>query len=156
VLGAFAVIAAVSGLDERRVRLSQLKGLFYEQPLMAGALTLFLLSLAGVPITSGFVGKLVVFGAAIESGYSWLVVVGVLASAVAAFFYLRVMVVMYMQEADEPTPAIPGPLAKGVVALTALATIVFGLFWGPLIEAAEDATFFAERSVTPAAPEPGP
>jgi NADH-quinone oxidoreductase subunit N len=156
VLGAFAVISAVSGPDERRVRLSQLKGLFYEQPLMAGALTLFLLSLAGVPITSGFVGKLVVFGAAIESGYSWLVVVGVLASAVAAFFYLRVMVVMYMQEADEPTPAVPGPLAKGVVAITALATIVLGLFWGPLIEAAEDATFFAERSVTPVAPEPGP
>jgi NADH-quinone oxidoreductase subunit N len=84
------------------------------------------------------------------------VVVGVLASAVAAFFYLRVMVVMYMQEADEATPAIPGPLAKGVVALTALATLVFGLFWGPLIEAAEDATFFAERSVAPEEPVLGP
>ncbi|MGH2808843.1 MAG: NADH-quinone oxidoreductase subunit N [Actinomycetota bacterium] len=149
VLGAFAVIAAVAGRDERRVRLSQLKGLFYEQPLMSGALTLFLLSLAGVPITSGFVGKLVVFGAAIEGGYSWLVVIGVLASAVAAFFYLRVMVVMYMQEPDAPSADTAGVLAKGVVAVTAVATIVFGLFWGPLIRAAEDATFFAERSATP-------
>jgi NADH-quinone oxidoreductase subunit N len=144
VLGSFAVVAVLAGRTERKVRLSDYRGLFYEHPLLAGALSLFLLSLAGVPITSGFVGKLLVFGAAVEAGYSWLVVVGVVASAIAAFFYLRIMVVMYMQEAPEEdkTIAAPGPLARGVVGLAALATIFFGLFWSPLIEAAEDARFF--------------
>jgi NADH-quinone oxidoreductase subunit N len=144
VLGAFAIIAALSGEDERRVRISDYRGLFDEHPLMAGALTLFLLSLAGVPLTSGFVGKLLVFGAAIEAGYSWVVVVGVIASAIAAFFYLRVMVAMYMQERVGPEEPVGwGVLATGVVGLTALATIVFGLVWSPLIEMAEKATFFA-------------
>jgi NADH-quinone oxidoreductase subunit N len=144
VLGAFAVVAILAGRDERRVRLSDYRGLFFDHPLLAGALSLFLLSLAGVPITSGFVGKLLVFGAAVEAGYSWLVVVGVVTSAIAAFFYLRIMVVMYMQEAPEGEKAVaaPGPLAHGVVALSAAATIFFGLFWSPLIQAAEEARFF--------------
>jgi NADH-quinone oxidoreductase subunit N len=142
VLGAFAVVTVLAGRRERRVQLSEFKGLFYSHPLLAGALTLFLLSLAGVPLTSGFVGKLVVFGAAVQAGYSWLVVVGVLASAVAAFFYLRVLVVMYMQESDEAISMDAGALSHGVIALAAVATIVLGLAWGPLIEAAQDATFF--------------
>ncbi|MEA2432834.1 MAG: NADH-quinone oxidoreductase subunit [Actinomycetota bacterium] len=144
VLGAFAVVSAISERGERRVRLNDYKGLFYENPLMAGALTLFLLSLAGVPLTVGFVGKVVVFGPAIDAGYLWLVVVAMVASAIAAFFYLRVMVVMYMQEPDEGhAPARVGGLATGVIALTAVATIFFGLYWTPLIEAAEKAKFFA-------------
>ena len=142
VLGAFAIIAIVGGRDEVNVRLTDYRGLFFQRPLLAGALTLFLLSLAGVPLTSGFVGKLLVFGAAIEAGYSWLVVVGVLTSAIAAFFYLRVLVVMYMEEpVDEPTPPRPA-LSTAVVGLTALATLGLGLFWSPLIEVAQDATVF--------------
>ncbi len=143
VVGAFAILAVLAGREERRTRLIDHKGLFYENPLLAAALTLFLLSLAGVPITSGFVGKLVVFGAAIEAGYEWVVVIGVLTSAIATFFYLRVMVVMYMQEPDEARPPLrPGPLALGVIGLTAVATLVFGLFWSPLIQLAEKATFY--------------
>jgi NADH-quinone oxidoreductase subunit N len=144
VLGAFAVVAFVAGRDETRVRLSDMRGLFYERPAMAGALTLFLLSLAGVPLTSGFIAKFVVFGAAIQAGYSWLVVIGMLASAIAAFFYLRVMVVMYMQEPEEGRQEVEslGRFAGGVVALTAAATLVLGILWSPLIEAARDATMF--------------
>jgi NADH-quinone oxidoreductase subunit N len=143
VLGAFAVVSVLAGKEERRVRLTDYRGLFFDHPLLAGALTLFLLSLAGVPLTSGFVGKLLVFGAAIDAGYSWLVVVGVLASAVAAFFYLRVLVVMYMEEpGEEHITASPAPLGRGVVALAAAATIFFGLFWGPLFNAAERAKIF--------------
>ena len=142
VLGAFAVIAMLSGRDEENVRLSDYRGLFYEQPLLAGAFTLFLLSLAGVPLTSGFVGKLLVFGAAIDAGYSWLVVVGVLTSAVAAFFYLRVLVVMYMEEPDRTVEPSRPAFSTAVVGLTALATLVLGLFWSPLIELAEKATIF--------------
>ncbi|HET7481958.1 MAG TPA: NADH-quinone oxidoreductase subunit N [Actinomycetota bacterium] len=143
VLGAFAVIAVISGREERYVRLTDMKGLFYERPAMAGALTLFLLSLAGVPVTSGFVGKLLVFGAAIQSGYTALVVVGVLTSAIAAFFYLRVLVVMYMQERDgEVEVSRGGWFGPAVIGLAAATTIVLGLYWGPLIDLAEKARFF--------------
>jgi NADH-quinone oxidoreductase subunit N len=143
VLGAFAVVAVLAGRHERRVTLNDYRGLFYEHPMLASALSLFLLSLAGVPITSGFVGKLLVFGAAIEAGYAWLVVIGVLASAVAAFFYLRIMVVMYMQDPlEEKVAAETGVPARVVVGIAAIATIVFGLFWTPLIEAAEKARFY--------------
>ncbi|MGH2752340.1 MAG: NADH-quinone oxidoreductase subunit N [Actinomycetota bacterium] len=146
VLGAFAVVSLLSGRDEKRTKVDDFRGLFYDSPLLAGALTLFLLSLAGVPATSGFVGKLVVFGAAVEEGYSWVVVVGVLASAIAAFFYLRVLVVMYMQEKDEGAEVVGterfGGLAKGVVGVAALATVALGLYWSPLIDLAQRATFF--------------
>ena len=116
---------------------------WYTALALAGALSLFLLSLAGVPLTSGFVGKLVVFGPAIDAGFTWLVVVGMVASAIAAFFYLRIMVVMYMQEPNEGAAAVViGPIAGTVVGLAAVATIVFGLVWGPLYELAERATLF--------------
>lgn len=143
VLGAFGVVAVLGGRDEHRVRLADYRGLFYEHPGMAAALSLFLLSLAGVPVTVGFVGKLVVFGAAIQAGYTWVVVIGLLASAVAAFFYIRILVVMYMQEPTRAGPATPfGVLSGGVVALTAVATIALGLYWGPLIQAAQNATLY--------------
>jgi NADH-quinone oxidoreductase subunit N len=143
VVGAFAIVAVVGGRDENRTRLSDYKGLFYQRPLLAGALTLFLLSLAGVPLTSGFVAKLVVFGPAVDAGYAWLVVIGAIASAIAAFFYLRIMVVMYMQEPDEGAPQIAvGPLAGAVVGITALATVVFFFAWSPLYDLAEKATIF--------------
>ncbi|HEU4480299.1 MAG TPA: NADH-quinone oxidoreductase subunit N [Actinomycetota bacterium] len=143
IIGAFAVVTMVGGPHERNVRLADYRGLFYQRPLLAGALTLFLLSLAGVPLTSGFIAKLVVFGPAIDSGYTWLVVVGMIASAIAAFFYLRIMVVMYMQEPDEgsATPRF-GAVASSVVAVTGVATIVLGLAWSPLFEIAERATIY--------------
>lgn len=156
VLGAFAVVSILCGRDERRVRLSDYKGAFYEHPALVGALTLFLLSLAGIPLTSGFVGKLLVFGATVQAGYAWLAVVGVLTSAVAAFFYLRILVVVYMQEpheaaAFEGTGAgddwargrqAPSALSSGVVGAAALATVFFGVLGGPLIGVAERATMF--------------
>ncbi len=150
ILGAFAVVAAIGGRGERRVRLADYRGLYHESPLLAGAMTLFLLSLAGVPITAGFVGKLVVFIAAIQAGYWWLVVVALAMSAVAAFFYIRIIVVMYMSERLEPLPEGGGPApvvlgaaGRAVVGVTALATIFFGLIWGPLIGLAGHATLFA-------------
>jgi NADH-quinone oxidoreductase subunit N len=143
VLGAFAVVAVLAGRGERNVTLANYRGLFYEHPLLAGALTLFMLSLAGVPLTSGFVGKFLVFGAVVQAGYWWLAVIGMVASVIATFFYLRVLVVMYMQEDDQQLePAIKGRLANGVVALTAAATLVLGIVWGPLIDLAEKATVF--------------
>ncbi len=147
ILGAFAIIAVLGGEDETKTRVTDFRGLFGQHPVLAGIMTLLMLSLAGVPITSGFVAKLVVFGAAVESGYSWVVVVGAVASAIAAFFYLRVLVVMYMVEAevgDEPKAAM-GPLAAGVIGISAAATLFLGLFWTPLIELTEKATLFVGR-----------
>jgi NADH-quinone oxidoreductase subunit N len=145
VLGAFAIVSVVEGRNEDKMRLSSYRGLFYERPALAAAMTLFMLSLAGVPLTSGFIGKLLVFGAAVGSGYTWVAVVGMIASAIAAFFYLRVLVVMYMQEPEEGAFADTsdaGFPSYAVIAITAVATVVFGLAWDPLFRLAEDATFF--------------
>jgi NADH-quinone oxidoreductase subunit N len=144
VLGAFAIVSVVEGADEDRMRLSDYRGLFYQRPALASALTLFMLSLAGVPLTSGFIGKLLVFGSAVRDGYTWLAVIGVLASAIAAFFYLRVLVVMYMQEPDDPdrVPTPAGMPTYAVIGVCALATIALGIVWGPLSDLAENATFF--------------
>ena len=146
IIGAFAVVTVLGGRDEKRARLTDYKGLFYERPALAGALTLFMLSLAGVPLTSGFAAKLVVFGAAIQADLAWLVVVGAVASAIAAFFYLRVLVVMYMQEPDSPADpaAEPStdrwPVSNGIIAFAAMATLALGVYWGPLIDLAGRAT----------------
>ena len=145
VLGAFAIVSIIEGRNEDHMRLSSYRGLFFQRPALAAALTLFMLSLAGVPLTSGFIGKLLVFGAAVDSGYTWVAVIGVLASAIAAFFYLRVLVVMYMQEPDEGS-AVAGEQggfpSYTVIGLTALATLLLGIVWGPLFRLAEDATLF--------------
>ena len=142
VLGAFGLVWIAGGRESENISLTDLRGLFYRSPLLAGAMTLFLLSLAGVPLTVGFVGKLVVFGAAIEAGFSW-VVVGVITSAIAAFFYLRVLVVMYMEEPDEEIEGVARLTpASAIVGLAAAATLILGLYWSPLIELAEKATIF--------------
>ena len=147
VLGAFAVVSVIAGRNERRVTLADYRGLFFERPLLAAALTLFMLSLAGVPLTSGFVGKFLVFGAAIQAGYWWLAVIGMVASVIATFFYLRVLVVMYMTEDEETVePALHSWTSNGIVALTAVATVVFGIIWGPLVEVAQKATVFFSNS----------
>jgi NADH-quinone oxidoreductase subunit N len=110
------------------------EGLYRRSPLLAALLTLFLLSLAGIPPTAGFVAKVLVFQAAVISGQWALVVVAVLASVVAAFFYIRVIVIMYMQEPEEaaaiPTQAIPGI----GLAVTASLTLALGVFPSLLLD----------------------
>jgi hypothetical protein len=110
-LGAFAVLTLVRDGDGEATHLSQWAGLAQRSPLTAAVMSLFLLALAGIPLTSGFTAKFAVFRAAIEDGAWPLVVVALLASAVAAFFYLRVIVLMYFSPpaADGPTVGVPGP-----------------------------------------------
>ena len=133
-VGAFATVMVVSGRGEERERLQDYAGLGRTHPLAAGLMTLFLLSLAGIPPTAGFIAKVNVFSAAIEAG-SWdLVLIGVLASVAAAFFYLRVIVLMYMQEpVDEPVPDRPTGLAGPVLAIAAAATLALGVFPGLIV-----------------------
>jgi NADH-quinone oxidoreductase subunit N len=107
-------------------------------------MALFLLALAGIPLTSGFTAKFAVFRAAIEDGAWPLVVVALLTSAVAAFFYLRVIVLMYFSEpaVDGPTVGVPGLPTTLVLAVTVTATVVLGVVPGAVLDLAEGAARF--------------
>jgi len=153
VIGAFAVVARLERAEHKSearlsisggfVSLSDLAGLGARQPVLAGLLTLFLLSLAGIPPTSGFVSKFTVFSAAVDSGQTGLVVIGVATSVVAAFYYLKVIVMMFMQPG--PDQASPRPTAAGLAAvlgITAAATVFLGVLPGWVLEAARSAARF--------------
>ena len=129
-IGAFAVVAHLSGKGERFVGVDDFAGLAARQPFTAALLTIFLLSLIGVPLTGGFFGKFYIFKAALESKLVWLTVLGLLNSAVAAYYYLRILVVMYMHEPSEAASAAE-PLGAGMKAalvLPAVGTFFLGIF----------------------------
>lgn len=129
-IGAFAVVSHLSGKGERYQNVDDFAGLGQKQPMTAAMLSIFLLSLIGVPLTGGFFGKFYIFKAALESHLVWLTVLGLLNSAVAAYYYLRLLVVMYMREPSEATSNIE-PLSPGLSAallLPALGTLVLGIF----------------------------
>jgi NADH-quinone oxidoreductase subunit N len=130
-VGAFTIVSEIGGRGERYLTLDDFAGLGTRQPLAAAAMTLFLLSLLGMPITAGFFGKLYVFKAAINSKLIWLVVLMTINTAIGAYYYLRVIVVMYMREhkGDIPAEAATSlsPTAAMVVAVAALATLYLGL-----------------------------
>jgi NADH-quinone oxidoreductase subunit N len=139
-LGAFGVVTLVRTADGEATHLSQWSGLAKRSPLVAGVFTLFLLAFAGIPLTSGFTAKFVVFRAGWSEGGP-LVIVALLASAVAAFFYLRVIVLMYFSEPAEggPTVAMPSPLTTLALTISAAVTIVLGIIPQPLLDLADKA-----------------
>jgi NADH-quinone oxidoreductase subunit N len=129
-LGAFAVVAHLAGKDDRFVNVDDFGGLGVKQPWTAAMLTVFLLSLIGVPLTAGFFGKFYIFKAALNSNLVWLTVLGLLNSAVAAYYYLRILVVMYMHEPSEAAGNVE-PLTAGFRAamlLSAAGTLILGFF----------------------------
>jgi NADH-quinone oxidoreductase subunit N len=144
-VGAFGTVMLVSGRGEDRTRISDYTGLARTDPVAAALMTLFLLSLAGIPPTAGFIAKVNVFSAAIGAGYWLLALVGVLSSVAAAFFYLRVIVLMYMQEPEgERAPAMAGERGIGartriVLAVPAAATLLLGVFPGVIVGIIEEA-----------------
>jgi NADH-quinone oxidoreductase subunit N len=129
-IGAFAAVSHISGRGDRATAIDDLAGLGQRQPMIAAMLTIFLLSLIGVPLTGGFFGKFYIFKAAMESHLVWLTVLGLLSSAVAAFYYLRVMVVMYMHEPGEATAKVepPGAGLRAALILPAAGTLLLGIF----------------------------
>jgi NADH-quinone oxidoreductase subunit N len=143
-IGAFAVLTLVRDGDGEANHLSQWAGLASRSPLTAATMALFLLSLAGIPLTAGFTAKFAVFRAAIESGAWPLALVALLTSAVAAFFYLRVIVLMYFSPpaADGPTVGVPGLPTTIVLAVTATATLALGIVPGSVLDLAERAAKF--------------
>src|SRR5206468_7675382 len=130
ILGAFGVVMLVSVRGEERTSLASYAGLARRSPLLAALLTVFLLSLAGIPPTAGFIAKVSVFAAAVRSGHWSLVLIAVLASVVAAFFYLRVIVLMYMQDPQDDVVPQRAPIPTAAVSVPGFLTLLFGVFPG--------------------------
>jgi NADH-quinone oxidoreductase subunit N len=127
-LGAFGCIVALERQRQGEVTLADIRGLGRTAPALAGILSLCLLSLAGIPATAGFIGKLAVFQAGIEAGLTWLVVIGVVSSVIAAFFYLRIAGMMFLEEAEEgrALPTVTNGLSFGV-SVSAAMVVFLGL-----------------------------
>jgi NADH-quinone oxidoreductase subunit N len=140
-IGAFAVITLVRDPGGEAGHLSRWAGLGKRSPMVAGIFALFLLTFAGIPLTSGFTGKFAVFQAAIAGGALPLVVVGVLSSAIAAFFYVRVIVLMFFSDPvpDGPEVVVPSLYTGTAVGLGAIATIVLGIVPEPVLSLANHA-----------------
>jgi len=133
-LGAFILVAHLGGAGERRLEINDYAGLGTQQPVVAGFLTLYLLSLLGLPVTVGFLGKFYVFDAALKSHLVWLAVLLAINSIIGAYYYLRVIVVMYMREPQQEWTPTPIPRAVGLVLLvTAVGIIYLGLFPGAVM-----------------------
>ncbi|GGR22771.1 NADH-quinone oxidoreductase subunit NuoN [Streptomyces netropsis] len=128
-LGAFSVVTLVRDAGGEATHLSKWAGLGRRSPLVAAVFAVFLLAFAGIPLTSGFAGKFAVFKAAAQGGAGTLVIVGVLSSAIAAFFYIRVIVLMFFSEpkADGPTVAVPSALTSTAIAVGVAVTVVLGV-----------------------------
>ncbi len=127
-VGAFAVVSHFANAGERYVSLEDYEGLGRSSPLLAATLTIFLLSLIGIPITGGFFAKFYVFSAAIKANLIWLTIIAVLNSGIGAYYYLRIIVVMYMREARKAVPATPAPLSLRLALAACVAvTLYLGL-----------------------------
>ena len=127
-VGAFAIISHIGGFGERFVSIDDYAGLARRAPFMAAMLTVFMLSLIGIPATGGFFAKFYVFSAALQANLVGLTILGVINSALAAYYYLRVIVVMYMNEPHDDVPITPLPLGVSVVlVVTVFATLYLGL-----------------------------
>jgi NADH-quinone oxidoreductase subunit N len=138
-LGAFAVVSHFANAGERYVTLEDYEGLGRSSPLLAATLTIFLLSLIGIPMTGGFFAKFYVFSAAVQANLIWLTIIGVVNGGVGAYYYLRIIVMMYMRESRKEVPVTPVPLALRVALATCLAaTLYLGLFPGRMLRYAQD------------------
>ncbi len=140
-IGAFAVVSHFGGAGERRVTMDDYAGLGERSPLLAATLTLFLLSLIGIPMTGGFFAKFYVFSAAIRANLVGLTIIGFLNSAIAAYYYLRIIVVMYMREPRDESPVAPVPFGLGLaLALSLFATMYLGILPGRVLDYASRST----------------
>ncbi len=137
-VGAFAVVSHFANAGERYVTLEDYEGLGRTSPLLAATLTIFLLSLIGIPITGGFFAKFYVFSAALRSNLIWLTLIGVVNSAIGAYYYLRIIVMMYMREARKTVPVAPVSfgLATALV-ISVVATLYLGILPNRVLQVAQ-------------------
>jgi NADH-quinone oxidoreductase subunit N len=150
-IGAFAVVQLIARNGDRRTAIEDYRGIGFESPVLAFSLSLFMLSLLGMPLTAGFMGKILVFGSAIDQKYYGLVVIGVLNTAVSAYYYLRLIIVMFFGErtmAWNP-PRVPASVALALV-LTVLGVLYLGIFPGRVISALQtkiESQLFTEKLI---------
>jgi NADH-quinone oxidoreductase subunit N len=139
-LGAFGIIELIARQGDKRLEISDYSGIGFKSLGLASALSLFLLSLAGIPLTGGFVAKLLVFKSAWAGGFHWLVVIAVINSAISWYYYLRVIVAMFF---TEPVTAFKAPaLARSMAAaivLALLGTLYLGILPGRVLDTLERA-----------------
>jgi NADH-quinone oxidoreductase subunit N len=145
-LGAFTIVSQLGGTGEKNLSLDDYAGLSQRQPVVAAMLSIYLLSLLGLPVTAGFFGKFYIFKAAVNSNLIWLAVLMGINSVIGAYYYLRVIVVMYMRESSAEaasTAPVSFPLPVNVVlAITAIGTILFGVLPNPVINFILQPTLF--------------
>ena len=143
-LGAFAVVQVLAGKGESSLQIRDYAGIGFRSPLLSGTLALFLFSLAGIPFTVGFAGKFFIFAAAIEKQMYFLVVVGLIASAIGIYYYLKVIVSMYMRtsESSDGVHAAVPLVVRIVVIVLAAATVFFGILPGSILKFAGEAVLF--------------
>src|ERR1700678_413569 len=134
-LGALAVVSHFANSGERYVTMEDYEGLGRSSPLLAAMLTIFLLSLIGIPMTGGFFAKFYVFGAAIKAKLIWRTIIGVLNSGIGGYYYLRIIVMMYMRESRKPVPVSPIPFPLGVaITVCMAATLCLGILPGSVLQ----------------------
>ena len=142
-VGAFAVISHFADAGERHVTLEDYAGLGRRSPVLAATLTIFLLSLIGIPMTGGFFAKFYVFSAVLQNNLTWLLIIGVLNSAVGAYYYLRIIVAMYMREPHEDTAVSPVSFSLGTaLAVSVIVTLYLGILPGRVLDYARAAADF--------------
>jgi len=136
-LGAFAVVIALGHRGQANENLDDYAGVGFRSPFLGAAMTVFMLSLSGIPPLAGFVGKFYIFSAAVKSGYTWLAIIGVLNSVVSVYYYVGVLVRMYMTEGTvEVTAPSSRPYLFATLLLTVVGTVLLGLFPSSLFEVA--------------------
>jgi NADH-quinone oxidoreductase subunit N len=137
-IGAFAIVTLLAEKNDRRCEFEDYNGIGFKSPVLSFSLSLFMLSLLGLPLTAGFMGKIFVFGSALGTGnvlVTVLVVVAVIGSAISAYYYLRPIVVMFFRERTTTwrEPKMPTGLAVALV-ITVIGVLYFGLFSNGVIE----------------------
>ena len=141
-IGAFGIVIMLGKKGEDRTTLEDYAGVGFKKPLLGAALTIFMFSMAGIPPTAGFIGKFLIFKAAVHEGYIWLAVLGVLNSAASVYYYLRVLVYMYFRESESESGDVirTSPLSILAAAISVIAVLILGIVPGYLVQIAEAAT----------------
>lgn len=137
-LGAFGTVILLERREYAGETAADYAGLARRSPFLAAMMLLFMIALTGIPPTGGFVGKFYLFAAAVQAGWSWVAVIGVVTSAISLYYYFRIVLNMYLRDSDQATPApLRAPALVGAIAFCALATLVLGIIPGPFIELAK-------------------
>jgi NADH-quinone oxidoreductase subunit N len=137
-LGAFGTVILLERREYAGETAADYSGLSRRSPFLAAMMLLFMIALTGIPPTGGFVGKFYLFAAAVQAGWAWVAVIGVLTSAVSLYYYFRIVLYMYLRDSDQTTPTpLHAPALVVAIAVCAVVTLVTGIIPGPFIELAK-------------------